>query len=458
MTKKYTTLLSLGCVLLLLCGCGGESQLPDDNPANHGPLAIMETENGYYFNYGYTGFSIEKDNSITYTGKQHLLRYYDKESEESILLCNKPECEHKGDDSCVATYKNLLLINTVLYDGSIYVYGLEDDGNLIQFNLYRATPDGSSMDLVGTVFEAENTLDHEISFVPSQTLSLSGQPENAFIIHKGYAYLPYYLRIGSASKGFKGGGLIQMDLQTGKTKLLYELEYLTSPYPFNLCASGDYVYMDLIGSTTLKGTMRYVILENRIEYPPAMAEDKHHPIFDAVTKEGIYIASYGYDPNTGTISPYKIFDMLDVTTGEKLPQKQLVTDIPSEETNDFMSILNYEDILVIATAKRIAFYSLNEEDYGTKLGEIAPLEKPETTSSSTSSPEYKINNNTLFAIQKVPSTTIYGDYYDSKGAYQLYEVYKCPLEDIFTASGTWEKAFTIGPATEEATYGLQLQN
>jgi len=453
MMNKYLTLLSLGCVLMFLCGCKGEPQFPDDNPANHGPLAIMETENGYYYNYGYTGYKVAEDGSVTYTGKQHLLRYHDKASDESILLCNKPECEHRGDDSCAATYKNLNIINSVLYDGQIYVYGLEQDGNLIRFNLYRTALDGSSMDLVGTVLEAENTIDNEITFAPSQTASQLSKPENSFIIHKGYAYLPYYLRIGSASKGFRGGGLMQMDLQTGKSKLLYELEYLTSPYPFNLRACGDYVYMNLMGSTTVKGTMRYMISESKIEYPPAMAEDIYHPMFDAVTEEGIYMISNGYDPNLGTFSSSAAIEVRDGTTGEKLSQKQIVTDIPTEEMNGFKVVLPYEDTLMIATSKRITFYSLKETDYGKKLGELAPMEAPKQASHSVLTPEYKITNQTLYLIQKQPSTAIYGDYYDSQGAYQFYEVYKCPLEDIFAGTGTWEEAYTIGPATEEATYG-----
>ncbi len=453
MMKKYLTSLSLGCALMLLCSCAGKPQPSDDTPANHGPLAIMETENGYYFNYGYTGYYVDENNGATFTGKQHLLRYHDKESGESILLCNKPECEHEGDDSCVATYKNLNIINSVLYDEQIYVYGLEKDGNLIRFNLYRATLDGTSMDLVGTAFEAENTIDNEITFAPSQTLALSSKPDNAFIIHRGYAYLPYYLRIGAASMGFKGGGLVQMDLQTGKTKLLYELEYLNSCYPYNLRAYGDYVYMDLVGGTSSKGTMRYVISQNVIEYTPATAEDHYHSIYDAVTEEAIYMRSIGYNPDTGTFFSYEAIDVLDGTTGDRLPEKQIVTGIPKEEMNGFKSFLTYEDMLVIATAERIAFYSLKEEDYGEKLGEMAPMEEPETVSMYTSNPEYKITNDTLFLIQKVPSFTSCGDYYDRKGAYQLYQVYKCPLDDIFAGTGTWEEAFTIGPVTEEATYG-----
>ena len=86
MMKKYLTLLSLGCALMLLCSCAGKPQPSDDNPANHGPLAIMETENGYYYNYGYTGYTVVEDNSITYTGKQHLLRYL---QEQYTLVCIK---------------------------------------------------------------------------------------------------------------------------------------------------------------------------------------------------------------------------------------------------------------------------------------------------------------------------------------------------------------------------------
>ncbi|MBR4084925.1 MAG: hypothetical protein IKK33_11665 [Lachnospiraceae bacterium] len=67
--------------------------------------------------------------------------------------------------------------------------------------------------------------------------------------------------------------------------------------------------------------------------------------------------SNGYDPDTGAFFSYEAIDVLDDITGVRLPAKQIVTDISSEEMNGFNSFLTYEDMLVIATTERIAFYS-----------------------------------------------------------------------------------------------------
>lgn len=115
---------------VLLCGCGKkDSELPSDTPYNHGEYAIMETEKGYYTNTnGYNG---------------HMLRYYERDTENQIFLCAKPECLHDGNESCAATYKNLKCINTLLYDGAIYTLAVED-GDVISYSLYKAALDGTS--------------------------------------------------------------------------------------------------------------------------------------------------------------------------------------------------------------------------------------------------------------------------------------------------------------------------
>ncbi len=215
------TLLSAGVIwALLLCGCGESSpELPEDTPYNHGENAIMETENGYYTN------TRSPDGG-------HMLRFYERDSEKQIFLCAKPECIHDGNEGCAATYKNLKCINTLLYDGAIYTLAIED-GDVISYCLYKAALDGTSFTKIGDAFSVSNSAGESYE-------AMGGM---YFMIHKGYAYIPYHIRLGDSTFGFAGSGLVKMDIVTGKTETLASGENYFSASPCGTAVgSGDYVY------------------------------------------------------------------------------------------------------------------------------------------------------------------------------------------------------------------------
>ncbi len=208
----------------LLCGCvENSSELPEDTPYNHGRGAIMETEKGYY------------TNTATPEGG-HMLRFYERDTENQIFLCAKPECTHDGNEGCAATYKNLECINTLLYDGAIYTLAVEN-GDIISFSLYRAALDGTSFTKVGDAFSVSNSAGESYEYMGTY-----------FMIHKGYAYIPYHLTLGEGTFGFAGSGLVKMDIKTGKTEQLCSGEDYFSPYPIStLFGVGDNVYYLLSG-------------------------------------------------------------------------------------------------------------------------------------------------------------------------------------------------------------------
>lgn len=435
MKRKWLMFFSITCILTLLCGCGKKIEEPDDEMSNHGYTAIMETENGYYYNYGYTVYAMgEPDSAVTKYDKQQL-RYYDKETGETILLCNKPECEHKGGDACTATFQNMTISNSILYDGSIYIYGREEDKNIIRFSLYRAALDGSSIDKVGTVFEAENTIGEAYSGRTSPE-----QPGGLFIIHRGYAYLPYYLEIGKGSKGFMGGGLVQMNLKTGETKTIYEMEYKISPFPYDLRACGDYVYMDLQGYMKYVGTKRYVISKDRLEYLPAEADSEYHGYYEVVTEERLYNVYPEYNTESGTTGEFYMVSVFDGTTGEWLDEN-FFTDITTEECKEMKMILPYEDMLAIATEERVVFYGSLGENRGKKLGEIAyEFDGKELAYGYQGNVDFKISKGKLYRICS-DYKGIYGEWFEN-GYYDYYEVFCCTVEDILKGKGSWELAFS----------------
>ena len=446
-TRLFSLLL---CGIMILSGCGkqeesaAEEKNSDDNHANHGYHAIMETENGYYYNFGYMGHT-KSDNYLGYSMEhKQFLRYYDKETGETILLCNKPECEHNGSDSCTATYKKMGIINSVMYDNRIYVYAVEHSSTIISMNLYRVSLDGASIDKVGTVLEVENTLGQGVAFMPQIATTFGTNYLNCFIIHQGYAYLPYYLRIGKASKGFMGGGLAQMNLETGETKIIHELEYMTSSYPYNLRAVGNYVYMDM------PNTKRYDITTGTLDYPGAMAEMKPKILLDIITEERLYDITPVYDEETDTYSEFETCFVYDAATGNPLPEEQFETDITPDESQNFWQAFAYEDMLVVAAGNRVIFYGGQGENLGTKLGEI-PFEykRDDTIVADTYGIEltFQISNGKLYKVCNPTNKSLYEDVPDSQlpGTYWSYEVYSCPVEDILSGNGQWTLEFTYTP-------------
>lgn len=260
---------------LLLCGCGAEgSGLPSDTPYNHGKYAIMETEKGYYTNTnGYNG---------------HMLRYYERNTENQIFLCAKPECLHDGNESCAATYKNLKCINTLLYDGAIYTLAVED-GDVISYSLYKAALDGTSFTKVGDAFSVSNPTGE----------SYETMDGIYFMIHKGYAYIPYHLTLGDGTFGFAGSGLAKMDIQTGKTEILFSGDNYFSAYPVEAVGVGDYVYFfarSYGNNDPNEGTYRYNIKTGETD---KLADY----IYDGITMDEEHYYSCGiYDDGSYCIS------------------------------------------------------------------------------------------------------------------------------------------------------------
>ncbi|MCM1525002.1 MAG: hypothetical protein NC120_11145 [Ruminococcus sp.] len=260
---KRTSLIK---VLLLsawvLCSCGKTADsLPEDNPANHWTSPVMETDKGYFSN-----------------GRYMYLRYYEKNSGNELFLCAKPECMHEGGDGCTATYMSLKVVNTLMYDGSIYIYTVSGENDTVSFSLYKAAADGSSVTKVGDAFTVENSA--------GETYDYSNE---GFIIHKGFAYLPYHLNMGDSTFGFAGSGLVKMDISSGKTETIVSGENYFSPYPLELQGSGDKVYFrwsDTVAHTS----------ETR-SYDINTGEIKQCMYFQAAGKDSFYSAA-AYDDGT----------------------------------------------------------------------------------------------------------------------------------------------------------------
>lgn len=421
MKNIWKAVLGLCAAGLLIAGCGGEknTEPAEDTPWNHGRNAIMETEEGYYYNRSTDYFSLGAD-SYPFVG-QHL-KYWEKESGMSILLCNKPECQHVGGDDCEATYRGIRTVNSLLYDGSIYILGMDTEGDMVSINLYRAAPDGSAIDKVGTVIQAENLKGEQI-YSPST--------EDGFLIHKGCAYIPYYLRFGQASKTYMGGGLAKMDLKTGEVHTFYETKYVSSDFPYLDAAVGDYVYFH--GSTMKRG-YRYSISEDRVEETKAFRylEDgekvEYRVSWSAFSKDMNFSLYQLYGADTEKVG-WRI-EAYNAQTGEYVDGFDI--DI-SPKLYDQVNLVCYEDKLML-TVEDTAYW------YNRKGEKLAQIQSPVTKEGYTYSKDtfsFKVNNDKLYLILK-----------NSENVAEVlnnarYTVYSCPLKDLFEGRGSWTVAFEM---------------
>ena len=412
-------------------------ELPEDTQWNHGVNAIMETEAGYFVNVaGNTGRE---------PGYQSL-RYYDKASGESILLCNKPECAHNGSDSCEATYKNVRPISNALYGNYIYELAAESSGTNVSVNLYKAALDGSSMDKVGCVVSVENEKAQEISLTPSGSASIfnsvNQMPDYGFIIHKGVAYVPYWLQIGKGLMGLKAG-LVKMNLSTGETEEIYKVASLASGLPCNLAGVGDYVYF-LLSSTNSGGkTRRYVISTKEVESVKMTGKDEKGNVreyeqpFNLFSEDKIYNVSKAYEEKDKlSVAAY------DAKTKEWLKEESFQVKIT--EGSNVKAIFFYEGNLFIGDQEKAWFY----DGKGNLLAQVeAPKEligkELSGIQSDSCYEDYKISGGKLYYLfSDVDEDMVFQTIDEDTYSFMLRRhVFACSLEDVFQGKANWSEVY-----------------
>lgn len=456
--KRWVLCIAAAGLLCLLTAClgktagkgesdtlGKKAELTEDTPWNHGFDAILETDEGWYTSGIPDGASVI------------CLRYYDKETGNTILLCNKPECAHGGDDQCEATYKGLVVVNTVLYEGYLYVLGwdgldmgislttsnINKDFNTINLSLYRAALDGSAMDKVGTVFETDNL---QRQNVKKRTYAgIYAFQDNGFMIHKGVAYIPYYLQLGEGSAGLRGAGIMKMDLSTGKSEVIEEYDTLQKGIPSCFSGTGDYVYYYRADRNVRKDHpwYRYVISENRIESaepqisdPELVVSGRTHELLSVepyfIEDRSYWLAASSKEGEEDRIAVL----VFQVSTGELLSEECLETEIPFDKKksrlnvrqNGYYSMTYYDGKFLIADARKAYFCDMQ----GKIVGEISvPNEEL----------GIKDVSRNLYVSFKISKEKLYLIFSDGSNFYS--RVLYCPLEDVYKKQGTWTDAYRI---------------
>lgn len=139
---------------------------------------IALTDSGYYFI------------------NNNLLYFFDRQSKETLIVCNKINCAH-NDENCSAYFSILSFypVELAYYDNALYVMGWESEGANIHHNyIYQISLDSYKRKKAAFLYDS------------------NGTDSSAFILHRGYVYFTY------GSGNMKEGNAVLYRTQLGNTK------------------------------------------------------------------------------------------------------------------------------------------------------------------------------------------------------------------------------------------------
>jgi len=234
---KRTLLFMLMLITFALTACGKKSASGKDASLtgvtekvaleDYWELPLSESENGYYYNRGTESSPLG-------------IHYVDKSTGKDILLCNKPECRHDGNEFCVATNKKYNPFSMQYYDNALYVGAICLGENTFEIKLIKVSPDGSSLSEVATIFQSN---------LASSSDPTMHSEQNKMILHRGKAI--FHVRIDGEAQmeDTVAFGTAIYDLNDGSVKYL-DAEPISTENPQleNLQARGDdFYYVTLEG-------------------------------------------------------------------------------------------------------------------------------------------------------------------------------------------------------------------
>lgn len=218
MKKNYCIIL---CVIftVLLSGCS-QSKIQ----INTNQISDNYILNEDYQNYLESYSNMAKTDSGYYFINNNLLYFFDKESLETIVVCNKLNCEH-NNDSCTAYFSafNFYPMQLAYYNNALYVTGWETEGANVHHNyIYQISLDNYKRKKAAFLYDS------------------NGMDSMAFILHRGCVYFTY----GNDSMKESETTLYKTELGNTKNNAvekIFEFTAIGSDI-FGLSAYGNHVF------------------------------------------------------------------------------------------------------------------------------------------------------------------------------------------------------------------------
>ncbi len=416
--KRIIAILLASAMLFILCACKQQVPMEDFVPSNFTDaiMPIMETESGYY--YALRG--------------GYILKYYDKQSGNTIFCCNKPECAHDGNPYCAATSNEYSMHFAAEYGNAIYIsavkyVGEEQDA---EFKLLRVEPDGTSLSEVCTYLTLKN------AGVAHSTLN------NGLLLHRGKAFV-YYNYVYRDENGNFGDdmttGIMIIDLATGNYhELPTDMYDAENVFLGQRCtrADGDWFYyiIQYLGSKNDECEMyRYnteTEVTEKVDVPITFSSYTVHDGFVYYTvadREKKEVTIYKHSPDTGETvefsdKPMPAERIMESSiVGHQNNQPEITTDGKYFYYSDFgfdSSLSNKPDSPYNVVPK----CTILDADGN----QIASFDFP---TDPTADPEH----NFYSIAVNIVNDTVYAQYHE--------KVICCPLENILAGNVEWQELY-----------------
>ncbi len=294
---------------------------------------VMRLGNGIYYNIGSGGAFLN-------------LHYFDLSTKKDVILCNKPECKHDGNEYCAATNANYHPLAFQVYSGSIFATAYCMDQEKLEFKLLRFAPDGSSLSEIATYY---STTSANIEFV-NTFWGVGSTPDrfgyNFLLIHRNKAYLPFSFHSENTDDDANVFGLTELDLDTKEMKSVYEEVASEENMPwYEVSARGDFIYYvteephkrllhrrslldssDEVLTLLTNFTGKYVVYDdNHIAYLRSLNELVIYSLIDGSNEKITLMTNKSYTTHTREVSYEELVD-------ENAPEKGYQTVFRSEVT------------------------------------------------------------------------------------------------------------------------------
>ena len=313
--KKIISTFALACIAFTLTGCSHNTPMEDCLNTNIGTSnynQIMKTENGYYYN-------------STMINKMSL-KYHDTTTGNDIYLCAKPECTHDGDKFCTATSEGFHTHYTGLYGNNIYIAATEADGKHVYYKLLKASLNGTELTEICTFIQTGGS---------NKGIAQLYEDNRAMILHRGYAFIPYYLS-ANETRNMGSAGIAIVNLSDGSVQYLPEYERSEAEGYTNITPYGDYIYytytMNYLNDLSKTEMHRYNFITGEDELLPvkenlqetygtylSATELKNYTIIDDKVWYicGNNKSMFIYDPNANTTTLVEEFEEKLLTKTEE---------------------------------------------------------------------------------------------------------------------------------------------
>ena len=224
MRKRWIVGVLAICFLLTGCKFGGRQEKTQEFPDS--PMPGMDAQNQYIF-LNTQGF-YETDDFFCGTGfGGGLLRYYDKESGISGVLCPDPACTHDTNECGAHAADGGTSVS--VYNGKLYWVGEQLEGH--KTILYRSDLSGANRE--------------EVLQLDWQKVILTYQPQR-YVIHRGYLYILGTSSEVDGEEAQYSESLLAVPLEGGQEPAVLNEQKVNTYYEVTYRFVGNSVYLEMV--------------------------------------------------------------------------------------------------------------------------------------------------------------------------------------------------------------------